>query len=240
MTTVRTRHVALLVGLASAVLSSVLTSVACKSPAADGGSCEQDSDCKSGACVASVCAGGACSCTSGSPCQAECAQGWVCVGSLNGIDGARCRSTCTTVNGDGDAGARSTGCLANEHCEDGVCKAGAEPPRPEWANVPRQDKCRSGSRCPFAVRVHGGSGIIDAFRWTFSDDPDAGVTTQDGSVEHRYLAGTWTTRVEIVDHNGTSAAIQTTDSVCVDGVGSTCVLDQIECCSGSCLNGTCK
>ena len=203
---------------------------ACSSKADDGGSCDQDSDCKSGRCVDGTCGGSTCTCTTAGVCKTgtSCGDGYACVNESTSIP------TCRRLCPDG-----KTGCLTDEHCDtDNVCHFGAAKPSVVFAEQPRP--CSAFLDCPFLAKVLGGSGSIDHFDFLFDDD--ASVTSiPDALISHQYALGSHTTSVTAFDHNGTTAKASTTDNICVDGVAIPCAEGLYDCCSGSCTpEGGCR
>jgi hypothetical protein len=218
--------------LLAMVAASAAVAFACSSEKSDGASCEEDSDCKSGTCAGGRCAGASCSCSS-TVCDpgAGCEAGWVCAKD-DVTSGPRCRLKCK----------EDEDCLSNERCDDGRCKGGGASVVLSWKHLPRRSPCRAYSECPFEVGVGGGTGVA-RYEWSFSnDEPDAGPTvTQEPTITHKYGPGTAKTRVNVVDKSGSSASIETTDDICVDGKEIKCVADRLSCCFGSCTpTGECR
>lgn len=215
--------------LAVALAAAGAGAFACASEKSDGSSCDSDSDCKSKSCSSGTCAGSACDCAS-EVCETgtSCESGWVCARD-EVASAPRCRKQCK----------QDSDCLADEHCGDGRCKSGVAPTVLTWKHLPRASPCRAYSECPFEVGVIGGSGV-DRYEWTFSDDPDAGVTTQDPKITHKYPPGAAKTEVRVVEKNGNATSLDAVDDICVDGTEIKCVPDAISCCFGSCTaSGEC-
>src|SRR3954447_16905737 len=107
-----------ILSLVSAAIATV--GIACSGKEDDGGSCDENSDCKSGRCLDGTCGGSSCSCTTG-VCKegTSCSGGFACVSDSIGIGLGQ--PTCRRLCPDG-----KTGCAIDEHCDtDNVCHLGA-------------------------------------------------------------------------------------------------------------------
>lgn len=208
-----------------------LTWLACSSRAADGESCDKGADCESGECSVGLCAGSDCTCE-GADCRGRstCREGWLCTRSGASTDTVlpKCRQECT-----------GTGtCPSDRHCENGVCREGAEAFTLVWANIPRVVPCAPKVPCEYKVTPSAGV-TVDSYAWTFGDAP--AVETKEPTTKVTYdAAGSYAVIVRARASSGAIAELRTTELLCVGGLGDSCDVNSTLCCEGTCVRGICK
>ena len=205
---------------------------ACSSSKADdGASCSADGDCSSNACAAGSCEGSACTCE-GSDCssRSSCLEGWLCTrGDAVSSDAIpRCRKQCS---GPGT-------CPSDKHCDNSVCKAGAEPFALTWLNIPRAVPCSARVPCEYRVRAPENV-TVDTYTWTFGGAPS--VDTKEPTTTFTYTAGgQFEVNVHARATSGSTADLHTVELLCEGAVGSPCDVESTLCCEGTCTRGICK
>ncbi len=205
--------------------------VACSSKVQDGASCDKGSDCESGRCGAGSCDGADCTCE-GADCRsrASCLEGWLCTRGGAVTDDAipRCRKQCTVAGS----------CTSDKHCDNGVCKDGAEPFVLAWLNIPRTTACAARVPCEYKVRPSDGTSV-DKYTWSFGDAPP--VETKDPSTSFTYqVGGTYAVLVRARATTGAVAELHTSEVLCQGAVGDACDTTVTVCCQGSCVADICK
>lgn len=209
-----------------------LTWLACSSPAADGESCGTGPGCASGRCVGGTCEGSDCKCE-GPDCRTRstCNEGWLCtrgdaVSSSEAIP--QCRQQCT---GPGT-------CPSGKACENGVCRDGGEAFALSWTNIPRVAPCRPRVPCEYKVAPSAGV-TVDTYTWSFGDAPSVETTEPTTKLTYE-TAGTYPVAVRAKASSGASAALRTTETLCIGGIGDSCDVLATLCCEGTCVRGLCK
>lgn len=215
-----------------ALLAVLLLIVACSSKVGDGATCDKNTDCSSGQCSAGSCDGSDCTCE-GADCRSRssCLDGWLCTRTNADIQAAipRCRKQCS-----GDGGS----CSSDKHCDNGVCKEGAEPFVLSWLNIPRTTACTPRVPCEYKVRASG-STVVDTYTWTFGAAPP--VDTKEPTTSFTYpMGGTYPVLVRARATTGAIAELRTDDVLCQGNVGDTCDSTNAVCCQGSCVANICK
>ncbi len=194
--------------------------------AGDGASCDKPADCKSLRCTAGVCEGSDCACQ-GADCRGRstCDEGWLCTQVSATTDTAlpQCRQQCGDTFG---------GCPSDKHCDNGICRTGAEAFSLSWLNIPRSRAC--GSRVPCEYKVKPTDGItVDKYTWTFGDAPP--VDTTDATTSFTYpTGGTFDVKVEAHATTGAVADLTTSEIVCDGVLGGECDPSGAPCCEGTC------
>lgn len=204
--------------------------VACSSTKlADGDSCEKNSECSSGQCLAGSCGGSECMCeTSACRSQASCQPGWLCVHGTGSTVVPHCLKQC----GNGIS------CSDGYHCDTGVCKPGPEPFSLSWTNLPRAKPCAANLTCVYDVKPSAGV-IVDRYTWAFGTAPT--VETKEPSASYKFATrGSYDVTVRATASNGATAELTTSEVVCGGVVGDACDPVQTVCCEGSCVVDTCR
>lgn len=221
-------------GVVAVAIVALTWLVTCSSTqGADGASCAKSAECKSLRCTAGVCEGSDCTCQ-GTDCRGRstCDEGWLCTRVAATTDTAlpQCRQQCGSTFG---------ACPSGKHCDNGICRTGAEGFSLTWLNIPRSRAC--GSRVPCEYKVKPTDGItVDKYTWTFGDAPP--VETPDGATTNTYATGgTFDVKVEAHATTGAVADLTTTEIVCDGVLGGACDPSGAPCCEGTCgPQSTCK
>jgi len=200
--------------------------VACSSSdLEDGQSCEESTECASGRCVGSKCEGSDCTCE-GSDChtRSNCLAGWLCTRGEAITDQVLpiCRPECTGVGS----------CAADQHCSNGVCRAGGETFALAWSNIPRARAC--GAKVPCEYKLQASQHVtIDTYTWSFGDAPPV-VTTEPMASFTYDKTGTYAVLVRAHATSGATAELRATDVLCAGGFGNPCDPGAAPCCEGDC------
>jgi hypothetical protein len=200
--------------------------VTCSSPKADGASCDKNADCSSGRCTAGACEGADCTCE-GADCRgrSSCDEGWLCTRVEATTAGAipQCRQQC---------GGSFPGCPSDKHCDNGICRAGAQAFSLTFLNIPRPRPCGSRVPCEYKVKPTDGT-TVDKYTWTFGEAPP--VETTDATISNTYpTGGTFDVKVEAHATTGAVADLAGTEVVCDGVLGGVCDPNGAPCCEGSC------
>lgn len=215
-------------GVVAVSLVALTSLVTCSSSSSgtDGASCEKANECKSGRCTGGTCEGSDCTCE-GADCRgrSSCDEGWLCTRVDATTAGAipQCRQQCG-----GTAGA----CPSDKHCDNGICRAGAEAFSLSWLNIPRARACGSRVPCEYKVKPTDGT-TVDTYTWTFGDAPP--VQTSEPTTTNTFpTGGTFQVKVEARATTGAVAGLETSEIVCDGVVGGQCDPNGAPCCQGSC------
>ncbi|MDB4934543.1 MAG: hypothetical protein JWP87_1515 [Labilithrix sp.] len=201
--------------------------VTCSSQAEDGDSCSKGGDCKSGHCSSTgTCDGSDCTCE-GSDCRgrSSCREGWLCTRTdATTFDAIpQCRQQCG-----GTAGT----CPSDKHCDNGICREGAEPFALSFVNIPRTVACAANVPCKYEVKASEGV-TVDTYTWTFGNAPP--VDTKEPTNSFTYpMTGTYAVAVRARATTGAVAEVDTTEVLCVGALGAECDPSGSPCCEGSC------
>lgn len=199
----------------------------------DGASCEKPAECKSVRCTAGVCEGSDCACE-GADCRGRstCEEGWLCTRIAATTDTAlpQCRQRCGDTFG---------ACPSSKHCDNGICRAGAQAFSLTFLNIPRSRACGSRVPCEYIVKPTDET-TVDKYTWTFGDTPP--VETTEATTTNTYATGgTFAVKVEAHATTGAVAALTTTEIVCDGVLGGACDPSGAPCCEGTCgPQSTCK
>jgi PKD domain len=204
--------------------------VACSSKADDGGSCEKGAECSSGVCFAGACEGSDCTCdTSDCRTRSSCQAGWLCTrGDVTSDVITRCRKECKD----------SSECTSDKHCDNGICKAGAQTFSLTWLNIPRTSPC--GAHVPCEYKAAASAGVnVSTYAWTFGGV--AAPATHDPTTSFTYdKGGSYEAVVTATSDKGATAVLRTTEVLCEGGVGAPCDTSSTLCCQGTCIADLCK
>lgn len=200
---------------------------------ADGDPCTVAGDCESGVCsLSGKCGTGDCACT-GFDCgkiRSTCDEGFVCWRSSKPLeaDYPVCRRACSAEQR----------CPADQHCEVGLCVAGAPPFGLTWTSLPRATRCAPQRACEYKVRVDGDVAVA-TFAWRIGA---ATFETKAPEYTHTYPKGGMVdVSVEARATDGRTARTSTKEAVCLP-TGEPCDPNATPpCCSEACdPQGKCR
>lgn len=200
----------------------------------DGAVCEESGDCASTKCVAGLCEGAYCTCTT-TDCreQSNCQAGWLCARPSSTQEGGLsiCRKQCT--------GPRT--CQFGKHCENGLCRDGGEPFSLEWVSFPRKSPCSPRVPCKYEVKPAAGVNVATYF-WSFGGAQVTGElrTTVPQTMITYSQGGTFTVKVEAVADDGATAQLVGTEPLCIAQDQACDPGGPALCCAGRCALGVCK